>query len=522
MELQVAPIYLQDADCVEVEVQGLNDAGVPTIPDNITLSLFAVTTTLVGATTRTFLTSLSVDSSYGTPSQNYICRFHKPRFNKSLQLDCVANFGSIQITRANIVVGQSVSPDTTLELPDNFLSGINNLLSEDYTLMPPDASSGEPAPDRRKNHVVLSPPLRTYVTPYNFAQPDPDLLPLPYAGGGNRLLMNQDGTFVLQGIDMAPWDLDCFTFLEPAVENLIPNSFLLQGSGPPTGFSVDGAGALVTQTLQANPKVAQGVNLWAVRFRQNAFGSGFNTGSLVIDPVLLPVAETTYCFSSYVKVTQKVAGTQVTQLNLVMSWFEGDGMISTQQETFSPADLTGLQLCSVQGLAPPHADNVRLSIGIASIDPGDDVEVSILTPQLELGQVATSRCQGDRAADTLTFPSVPTVNQKIRFQLSMGFPAGIPQSFCTGAFEADFTEAGTLHVSIPHAGVELETPVLTFQPGDELDFVIQTQSNGLLELLISGEPVASTELPEFQDQPQDLVLTGCGAELLQAWVFNRI
>lgn len=521
MNLQVSATYLPDADEVQVDFRSTQDDLVTlSVADLITVSLQVSSQDLNGTVTYRPLAQISASPEYVQAEKNYLLRFRHPRRRQDLFVNVSAVYG-VQTFQKTVSVGISASPQTEMALPDNAL------WVQDPFNVPLDQGnnpgSGHHAPNA--NQVVLSPRILDYVQKFDFtlAQNSEDFDPLIYQGGGNRLLMsNKTQAFESQVLNQSPWDLSAYAFMEPAAQNLLPNSFFnVIAQGIPSGYTLDSVGAILTQSVLPNYQTATGAQFWTLRFRQTNLHPASNQARVGLQTPIILTGSENYAFSVYVQITPLTSVTKVTELTLGLLWQDASGVtLQTSQVTLNPNDYPTLSLASLTAKAPVGAAQVVPEILLGSIDAGDDVQLVLFSPQLEPGMISTSRCQGARAEDTIEIPTYDAGNQKIRLEFTPGFTSG-PVQITTGPLEISFTAQGTLLAEIPEASVSVETQALSFQPGDTLDFTIQHQAGGSFMIYQGGDAVAETLLPQFTSTPAPLLIRGFLGELLHLSVFSR-
>ena len=527
MNLQVSGIYQPDADEVLVEFSStLDDLTTLSIADKVTANLSVGTQNLNGAWAYNPLAQIVVTPQYLLPTQNYEFKFRHPNRRADLFLEILAVYG-VQTFTKKVQVGLAGEPQTEMSLPDNAL-----FESDPFAGALANENFEAPNP----NQIVLLPELQNYSQSFDFTLPlDPqEFEPLTYLGGGNRLLMNnQNNSFLRQTLDTAPWKLSSFAFLEPAGHNLIPNSFfnVLTGSAPygqiPTGFTIDPAGALLTQTVAADYTTATGARLWTIRLRQNNSIAPFNQAVVALSAALPVTGSQAYCFSTYAKVQLMTTDTVVNHLTMVIRWFNS-GMVFLSEST-APLPVSGfssIALAQVTAQSPAGAAFAEPNIRLSSIDPGDDVALTLFGPQLETGSSPTSRTEGARALDQVTIPSYNAANQKIRMVFVPGFGVSeilsrlTPLLLTSGPIVLSLETDGTFKASIPTYGSVSSAP-LSFATGDTLDFTIQHISNSAITLFLNGVQIATQVLPVVPPTALPLTLLGFGGELLHLTVFSR-
>jgi hypothetical protein len=525
LNLQVSAIYQPDADEVLVEFSSTQDDLITlSIADQLTALLSVATTDLNGTITYNPIATIVVTPEYLLPTQSYAFKFRHPRRRADLFIQVSATYG---IATYSKVVNVGIAGETDVALPDNAL------FERDPFETPLDQDDYQaPNPNRK----VLAPEIQTYSQLFDFTLPlnPQEYEPLTYTGGGNRLLMNnQNNSFFLQTLDTPPWTVTAFAFMEPAGVNLIPNSFfnVISGSAPygqyPSGFTVDPAGALLTQSVSANYTTANGAQLWAIRFRQNNSLAAFNQGTVALNAAVAVEGSQVYCFSTYAQIQLMTTDTVVDTLTLAIQWFDsGMHPISTSTAPLAASGFDTLVVGSVTATSPAGAAFAIPQVLLSSIDPGDDVVLTLFGPQLETGDYPTSRTQGARAADQITIPTYNAANQKIRVVFVPGFGvsevlgASEPLLLTAGPLVLSLQTDGTFQATLPSYGSVSSAP-LNFAAGDTLDFTIQHLSDDAITLYLGGALIATTPLPVVPPTTDPLNLLGFGGELLRLTVFSR-
>jgi hypothetical protein len=527
LNLQLSAIYQPDSDEVLVEFSSTqDDLTTLSVASQVTAVLNVASTDLTGTVTYRPLATLVVTSEYLLPTQSYAFKFRHPRRRADLFLQLTAIYGMDSYTKS-VEVGLAGSPQTEMSLPDN------PLFERDPFETPLDQQAYE-APN--PNQKILAPEMQNYYQLFDFTLPvnSEEFDPLTYQGGGHRLLMsNQNNSFVFQPEDSAPWVLPAFAFMEPSAQNLIPNPFfnVITGSPPygqsPTGFTIDPAGALLTQTISANYTTATGAQLWAIRMRQNNSLAAFSQGVVSLSAALPVAGSQAYCFSAYAQIQLMIASTVVTELTFAIQWFDSSmNLLSTSTNPLATSGFSSLTLGSISATSPAGAAFALPQILLSSIDPGDDVILTLFCPQLETGNYPTSRTQGSRTADQIIIPEYNAANQKIRvvfvpgFGVSQVLGAPEPVLLTAGPLVLSLQPDGTFQASLPSYGSVSSAP-LSFAAGDTLDFTIQHLSEDSITLYQAGVEIASSSLPVVPPTTDPLNLLGFGGELLRLTVFSR-
>ena len=522
MNLEVAATYLPDADEVYVDFRSTQDDLVTlSIADRVTVNLLVSSMDLNGTTTYRPLASILATSDYLQAEKNYLLKFRHPQRKQDLFIGVEATYG-VTTFQKQVQVGIADPSFDQMELPDNVLFERDPF---DISLDQGDnKEDGSYTPN--PNQVILDQKILDYAQKFDFTLAlDPEEYdPLIYTGGGNRLLMNnKNQSFEAQLLDQAPWSLSAYAFMEPGVQNLLPNPYFnVSANGIPTGYTVDGVGSILNQTVAPNYQTATGAQLWTLRFRQTNVYSAFTQAKINLTAPVSVSGSTSYCFSSYLKVTPLSQATKVTELTLLLKWKDSLGvLISTSQVNLMPSDFSTLSLASYTAISPPSTAQVEPEIQLGSIDAGDDVQLVLFAPQLEAGVTPTSRTEGTRVEDVIEIPTYNALNQKVHLEFIPGFAAGTARALTTGPLLLSLTATGTFKANIPDAGVSLETTPLSFVAGDSLDFTIQHLAGGAFKLYQSGVVVAQTTLPAFTSSPAPLLIHGFLGELLRLTVFSR-
>ena len=522
MNLEVAAVYLPDADEVHVDFRSTQDDLVTlSVADQIQAHLLVASTDLNGTVTYRPLAEIIATSNYLQAEKNYLLKFRHPSRKQDLFLELTALYGATTFQK-QVSVGIAAAPLDEMELPNNVLwerDPFDVALDQGNN-----SDDGVHFPNA--NQIVLDQKILNYAQKFDFtiAHDPQEYDPLVYQGGGNRLFMNnKNQSFEAQILNQSPWFLSAYAFMEPGAQNLLPNAFFnVSAQNIPSGYTVDSVGALLNQTVVPNYQTATGAQFWTMRFRQTNVYSAFSQAKVYLITSIPVTGSTSYCFSSYAKVTPLTQSTKVTEFTLALTWKDSLGTtITTSQVDLLPVDFTTLSLASLVALAPINAVQVEPEIRLGSIDAGDDVQLVLFSPQLEVGVTPTSRSQGVRAEDIIEIPVYNALNQKIRLEFIPGFAAGTVQVLTTGPLQLSFTALGTFKADIPDAGMSLETVPLTFLAGDSLDFTIQHEAGGLFKIYQGGAIVAQTMLPSFVSIPSTLSIRGFLGELLRLTVFTR-
>jgi len=516
MQIQVAAAYQTDADEVLVDFRSTEDDLVtPTVADELELTLLIESTDPVGLKTYHTISNVKTDAEMVRPAKNFEIKFRNPPRKMDLWLDASAKFGPTTVQK-RIPVGIGLSPQVSMSLPDNVL------YERDVFDFPLTGGATELPVE---NVIVLAPELQNLYHEYDFTQGAPieEYEGLTYMGGGNRLLINnQTNQFTEQALDTSPWALSCFVFLEPSGQNLATNPFFKLGpdSGPPTGYTVDAAGAILQQEVEFDFQVTDAARIWSMRFIQNNAVSAFSQAEIKALATLPIAALATYTLSTYVQVRTLTRVTEVDDLILALRWYNGSTFVSETKVTLPTTDYRDLTLASLTATAPAGVTHVLPVVRLASIDSGDDVELLLLGLQVEAGGVATTRTNGTRDADEVIVMDYQAENQKVRFQMVPGFASGtIDRVLTSGDLILTFKASGDFEAEIVGQGT-VSTP-LPFAAGDFLDLTISHESGKNLSIFKEGQLLADTALPTFTSTPAPLTVLGIGAELLRLSVFSR-
>jgi hypothetical protein len=533
MILSTACSYLPDADEVVVDFRSTLDDGItPTVADTATFVLSCATENLIGSESFHKLATISTDASYvALENKNYIMRFRHPQRKMNLWVDVSAIFAGVPFT-AHVAVGESLSPQISMDLPDNAI----------YEFDPFEVpQTGGPTELPNANQRVLSMEIQDYVQDFDFTthQPIEDYSPpLTYTGGGNRLLLNnQNNQYNLQPVNGPYWDLlsggqnataeTTFAFLEPAGTNLLPNPFFLTtpltppANGPtPIGWVADVATTVCTQTVSFDYTTSSDAKLWTLRFRQVNGFSAFNQVTMSVQTPIPVTVGQQYTFSTYAKISL-LNQAVLTGLILGLQWYDGATLLSESDQSIPTASLNNLTLVSLTATAPATATAVIPIIKMGSVEAGDDVQLSLFGAQLEKGFLTTTRMNGPRLQDQLVVPDYNAANQKIRFQIIPGFnsASGTNFQFMSGPINAVFQSSGNFLAEVPGQGTVI-TPV-AFSAGDMVDLTIEHQNGKSISVYRNGQLLAQTPLPNFTSTLAPLNILGVGVELLNLSVFTR-
>ncbi len=517
MLLNIAAAYWPDADEVVITFDSTeDDAETVTIADRLVLNLLVETKDLIGTKTLRPLSTVTVTPEYVSPNKTYSVRFRAPERRMDLHLEAQATFGSDPVVTKRVRVGISDSPRTHIDLPGNDIWEIDVL--EQIRDMGGDDDINN------TNRVVLAPEIQNYVREFDFSNNAPveTFDTLEYTGGGaERLLLNQQtNSFVAQNL-AEPWSIPAYFFAEPAATNLVVNSFFLQAAnGIPTGWVMDAAGAVTTSDVNFDYQTSDAAKIWTARFRQQNHFNGFDKVSFRITDI--PVADVglTHTFSTYLRMRRMSPATIVNTCRIRIEWVDAGTVLSAVSRDYNTSDVQSLTLVSVSGALPVAATTANLIVEFFNVDAGDDIEVSLFAPQLEVFAFPTSRILTSRAQDQLTTGAYDPANQKIRFQMIAGFDSTLPPTgaFVSGPLEVLFL-ANQLQATVDTH--QLSVPV-TFAMGDFLDLTVSHRQNGKLEIYRDGTLLGDLTLPAISAPPAPLTINGIAAELLKLSIFGRV
>lgn len=519
MQLDIAASYQPSEDEVWVSFDS-SLSSVVTIADSIVLTLLVQAIDQIGGASYIPISEQAVDSAFILPTKNYEMKFRNPPRKMDLWIKVDATFGLSTFSKM-VAVGEARDTHHSMKLPDNPLYG-KDVLDE----LPTGGGGSITLPN--ENIVVLAPELVNYVKVYDFtnALPVEEYEGLVYSGGGNRLLIaNQTNQFEIQNLDQAPWELSAFAFIEPAATNLLPNSFFLTTTGAglevtPTGYEVDAAGALLQQSVAFDYTTSANAKIWKARFTQQNGLSAFNQVSVRLSAAVACLPSQDYTLSIYSKITKLTRDTAVTQYTLALRWYNGSTFISESSLVLDPNNFNELVVAAMTATSPASASKVQPVLRLGSVDPDDDVELSMLGFQLETGLYPTTRTDGSRVQDLITIPTYNAENQKIRMILIPGFPSGLTeQQIVQGPIDVFFHASGQMEARI--FGVGSVSVALPFAAGDPLDLTIEHQSGKRIAIFKDGQLLADTPLPVFTAPVGPLNIIGVGVELLKLSVFSR-
>lgn len=515
MQLQVAATYQPSENEVWVDVRSTeNDLLTVTVADELELVLLLEHKSEIGSVSYRPLTSVKAEALYLRPDRNYEIKFRNPSMTLGLHVEARAKFGAQTVIK-RVQVGEALSSHGSMDLPDNAIYE-HDVLEDLLT------GGGNHTPI--ENVVVLAPELRDYVKTYDFttAKAPEDYEGLVYLGGGNRLYIHsQTSQFELQTLDQAPWLLSAFCFMEEASENLLPNPWfentVATGSGSqPVGYAADPGDSFFNQSVDFDYKVTAAAKIWTMRFMQsNLTANKAQVASL--NPVAVTEGDT-YTFSTYVRMRPMTRATRVETLKLTLKWMDGSILLSETTQNFLSQDFREMNLALVTDTAPLGATHVHPFLEISSLDGGDDLELSLLGMQLEVGNFATSRTKDLRQRDEVSVVEYNASNQKLRVEMVAGFASSDTHVLTEGPLEILFSN-NQISVEIPSQGSV--TAPISFAIGDLLDLTVEHQTGKRLAVYRDGQLLADTPLPSFIATAAPLTLLGVGFELLRLSVFSR-
>jgi hypothetical protein len=519
MDLNLSAAFQPDADLVYVNFSSTDNQNL-VVADAVTFNLYQQTSNLIGTLNNSLLTSFSVTNQYSRPEKDYEVTFLHPPSRMDLWVEVQATFSGTVLTKM-VQVGVSDSPQQTMVLPDN-----NIWEFDPFEVIPTQGGSDDIPND---NIIIAAPEIQNYVEKFDFSTAtETDILNLSYAGGGNRLLLqNQTNQFVLQAQDQAPWTIPAYLFLEDNTENLLPNTFFINNTAQnniqtPNGWSIKSGYAAVWSSVAFDHTTSSDAMIWSVRFLQNEnYYLTNEVGVSLVD--LVSVQEnTSYVFSSYIMAQQMSMTTTVNTFTCNVVWYDvNQQIISIIGQDFNFSNFSGLNLAQVSAISPVGAVFASIEINMTS-NGGNDLQLKILGPQLEQGNHATSRVQGSRNQDLVTIPLVDTASAKLRLGMIMGFDSSsvLSSTEITSGDIIVSMEPGNL-VKVNITGIGFCQVPLTFSVGDYVDLTIQCAESQNLSIYLSGQLQGSTALPSFPSNPVPLTLVGKGFELLTLSVFSR-
>ena len=524
MQLEIGATYQPHEDEVWVDFRSTeDDLTTVTVADSLELQLLIESVDLIGTASFIPLSiPLKISGDYVRPDRNFEAVIRNPERKMDLWVETKATFGSDIYTK-RVKVGEALDSHSSMALPDN-------VLFEKDVLAELETGGGEVARLPNENVLVLAPELQNFVRAYDFtvSLPEEDYSGITYQGGGNRLLINnQSDQFELQNVNVAPWTMPGFAFMEPASENIIPNGFFLNttttGNTLPTGWSATSpTGALFQSTVDFDYKVSASAKIWAMRVNRQASGSMNYTELVMKTNDAFPVEEeSTYTFSVYTRVRALTPQTKVTKLKLEMEWLLGETVVLVNELEMDARDFQAMDLATFTATAPTNVNRLRTRVRLGSIDQGDDVEISFLGWQVEPGTLPTTRMAGgERENDRIIIPDYNALNQKIRMQMIMGFPSGVDmRQLVGGPIDVFFHTSGVIEARV--VGVASVTASLAFQPGESLDLTVEHQVGKRIALIRDGQLLAEEPLPQFAAAPGPLTIFGVGVELMKLSVFSR-
>ncbi len=519
MILTVAATFLPDADEVNCECFTTeDDAETLTVPDKVLLVLLQQVESLIGTKTYVELSRVEILSMYARPDKTFHSTFRHPQRRMDLFIDMQATFGST-VYNQRTQVGLAKDPHVDMVLPDNAL-WTRDALAEINTQ----------GPDTRmpSNHVVLAPEIRSYVKTFDFNVTIPEAFSdLTYSGGGHRLLMNsQTNQFEYQELNQAPWDIPAYMFMEPASENSLPNAFFLQADQNPTGWVREvPLGALVQADVDWDHSVSSYAKIWTIRARQQTVSQNRHNVRFFHEEKFWVAANLYYTFSVYLKLTPKARDTDISQFGVKILWYDiNDDLITEATHLLNLVDYQSLSLASVTSQAPSSAYSASVEIFAGSLDSGDDIEIQIMTPQMETGRYATSRMDGiSRLEDRIQIPQYNAANQKVRVEFIAGIDSALiqePLLMIEGPVALTF-EPGNL-VKAELVGYGSVEGSISFSAGDRVDITVSHVSEGSLAIYRDGDLINEVALGVVTPTTDPLDFIGIGVELMRLSVFSRI
>lgn len=522
MLLHVAASYWPDADEVVIDLSTTeDDAETMTVADKARFDLLLESKDLIGTATYRPLSSLDVANQYIRTDKHFSVRFAHPQRRSDLFLNVKAYFGS-DIYEKRVKVGISTTERTQMELPENAIWTIDRL-----DQIPTGGSDDHILPD---NSIILAPEIQSYNRQFNFAEAMPveTYEGLTYEGGaGDRLLMNsQTNSYEIQK-SRAPWTIPAFLFLENDAENLLDNAFFIDTATSfvptPAGWAHDGAGSAVTAELAFDHNTTSDAKIWKIRFRQNNQFGGFAAVKLNTTGFVPVTGDEVYCFSAFIRTRRMTAQTVAENLRLTIEWYDGTTALTPTQQVMSVSDFATLGMAYVAGTAPANADQAKFKIEVYDVDSGDDVEISVLAPQVENGPIPTTRILVTRDQDLVSIPTYNAANQKIRFQFVPGFSSAsveFPTAFTAGPLILSFIPGGQIRANLNN--VLIHSGPLDFDAGELVDLTVSHKSNGKLQIYRDGIEIAQAALGVVAPTTDALTILGVGIELLKLDVFSRL
>jgi hypothetical protein len=519
MNLNLSAVFQPDADLVYVNFSSTDAGSNLIIADQVTFNLYQQTSNLIGTTQNNLLTSLSVTSQFARPEQDYEITFLHPLRRMDLLVEAVATFGSTVVSKI-VQVGQAANPESTI-LPDNAI----------WEFDPLDVIPTQGGSDDLANHniIIAAPELQNYVEKFDFSvSTGGEEYNLSYAGGGNRLLMqNQTNQFVLQKLDQAAWTVPAYLFMENEATNLLPNNFFINSSASgtlqvPNGWKVEEAGSSTLSSVAFDHATSSDAMIWTLQFIQNTAYFQANNATITLAAPVAVVPSQAYVFSSYLQALALNLTTNINTFLMEVTWLDSAQLVITKQAAQFPfGNYVGLSLAALPVTSPANAAFANVSLMMPS-NGGTNVQLNILSPQFEIGKCATSRILGTRQQDQLTLPAVDPSNQKMRLGIIMGFDSSSVVSsvpMTSGPVVLSVEPGNLVKVTVTGIG-SCEVP-LSFGVGDYLDLTVQSEAGGNISIYQAGQLLGSAPLSTFAPNPAPLTILGVGFELLTLSVFSR-
>lgn len=521
MLLSVAAAYWPDADEVVIDLSSTeDDAETLTVADKVQFDLLLESKDLIGTTTYRPLSSLEVTNQYIRTDKHFGVRFRAPQRRSDLFLDVKASFG-VDTYEKRVRVGIATTERTQMDLPENEIWTLDRL--EQIEAGGPDDHI------LPENKIVLAPEIQSYNRQFNFSIPLPPetFEGLTYQGGaGDRLLLNsQTNSYEIQRL-RSPWLIPAFLFMEKSATNLLNNAFFIDSTNnfviSPVGWTLDGGGSVMTADLSFDHQTSSDAKIWKVRFRQNNQFGGFAAVKLNTTDFISIPHEEAYCFSAFIKIRRMTADTLVNSVRFTIDWYGGTTLISSSEQVLNVSDFQNMTIASVSGMAPIGTDQAKLKIELYDVDSGDDIEISVLAPQLEPGVAATTRILTLRDQDQISIPTYNAENQKIRFQFIPGFSsADIDQDLILTQGPLVVTLKPTQEVAAELMGGGSLVAPLIFNAGELIDLTFSHKSNGKFQIYRDGELLIENDLGTVPPTVLALTVLGIGIELLKLDVFSR-
>jgi hypothetical protein len=278
-----------------------------------------------------------------------------------------------------------------------------------------------------------------------------------YAGGGNRIIPSIDDATVgvLQSaVDTLPMDVGGRMVIEPQSENLLTNAILdATGDGvPPTGFTVtpDDNTLILDHTVSAE---WSGIaNSWVLRCRASKPWEGTvrgveaSSGKITINPA------NDLTFSLYAKAQKRTPNTQVATTQLWIKFYDASDVyldietLDYNTDNLLTDDYQLLTQTVLSAAFPGTTAKVEVGVRLESYEQPDDLDFTILLPQVEQLAFVTSRIPTEgtaltRLADDVTLPKdnhIENIGGTFTVTLVPGYDNAPPQDVCF----FDTTETG--------------------------------------------------------------------------------